>query len=431
MGVSGSTVSRTTFVRDLSGVAIDPSSAPLARALTAAGVDPAQLTAIAGKDGKISGSTELGKLYGLVDGFDKNGSGTSFQARDAGGTLTTSGAAHEALKTEVASLRALANASPTGAQLNKNLGVGTAKNPAIDTHAMSPELTGALSKAGVSEADFKAAAGPDGRFTSKGDYARLHGLLDRADGAVDGKATGKTRDATTGALSDTPVGALTTALGNETTRNAALPENAQPGTKSAPTQPALTVAADATTVDAKDQKPVSVTVPYINQFSLYPDDPAKGGKACFEAATKQTTQSLATSKTAGKLAGADEAIQVAYAEDGNGRTATNPTQARVAREYIDTQLDKGRPAMVGVSYSDDAYNTDKMTDHFITISGRGYDADGKVYYTFKDPGAGGAYAEGKLYVDQATGKLFKEGDKKGGYVQNADYEVTQVRTYTD
>jgi len=422
-------VSRGTFIRDLSGVAIDPQSEPLKKALAAQGVDPAQLTALAGKDGKISGGTELNALFNFVDGFDKNGSGNSFAARDASAAPTKSAAVHDALASEVASLRAVANASPSAAQLSSTLGVGTSKHPVIDTRTASPALSAALGKAGIAQADFQAAAGADGRFTSAADYNRLHALLDRADGATDGKATGKTRDATTGALSDTAVGGLQTALASEATQNAALPENARPGTKSAPPQPALTVAADAATVATADQKPVRVNVPYINQFSLHPGDPEKGGKACFEAATQQTNQSLAASKIPAKMS--SEPIQVAYAEDARGRTATDPAQAAAARAYVDTQLDKGRPVLAGVSYADNAYNPDQMTDHFITISGRGYDADGKVFYSYKDPGAGGAYAEGKLYVDQATGKMFKEGDKKGGYVQNADYEVTQVRTYTD
>jgi len=43
------------------------------------------------------------------------------------------------------------------------------------------------------------------------------------------------------------------------------------------------------------------------------------------------------------------------------------------------------------------------------------------------PGDGGR--EGRLYVDAATGKLFKEGDHLTDFVRSSDYEVTQVRTY--
>jgi hypothetical protein len=80
-----------------------------------------------------------------------------------------------------------------------------------------------------------------------------------------------------------------------------------------------------------------------------------------------------------------------------------------------------------VSYSDQAYNIDKLTDHFVTIDKRGYDSQNRLYYEYKDPGHGGRV--GRLYVDEDTGKLFKQGDHKGPYVHNADFEVTQVRTY--
>lgn len=43
-------------------------------------------------------------------------------------------------------------------------------------------------------------------------------------------------------------------------------------------------------------------------------------------------------------------------------------------------------------------------------------AEGRLYYTFKDPGAGAAYQDGKLYVNEKSGKLFKEGDYLGPYV---------------
>ncbi len=55
------------------------------------------------------------------------------------------------------------------------------------------------------------------------------------------------------------------------------------------------------------------------------------------------------------------------------------------------------------------------------------DEKGRLYYEYKDPGDGGR--TGRLYVDKDTGKLFKEGDKKTGFVGSADYEFTQVRTY--
>jgi len=44
----------------------------------------------------------------------------------------------------------------------------------------------------------------------------------------------------------------------------------------------------------------------------------------------------------------------------------------------------GHPVLVGVDHTnfrENAYNTDKTTDHFIVIIGRGYQKD-KAYYLF-------------------------------------------------
>ncbi len=426
-----SPISRSSFIRDLGGAPIDVTNmpAPLVKALAAQGIAPTDLAAVAGKDGKISGSYELNKLFDFVDSFDKNGSGNSFAAQGDGGVPTKSGAVHDALKAEIATARAVANASQSHAAFATGLGVGTTKHPVIDTHNMSKGLTDAFKAAGI---DPRTAAGVDGRIDSKADWQRLHGLLDAADGSADGKATSKTRDAAGGVV-DSPIAGLRSAIDGEVKSNAAKPEYMKPGSKPAPEQTPLDVSTDALKVAPGDQKPpVALNVPYKFQFDLYPGDDVKGGKACFEAATLQANthnQSKFKAADRPKLAGGDEAIQVAYAEDADGRVAVDPNQAKVARAYIDEQLDKGRPLLVGVSYADDSYNADKMTDHFVTISGRGYDADGRLYYTYKDPGAGAAYQDGRFYVDQATGKLFKQGDQKGNYVQHSDYELTQVRTY--
>lgn len=427
-----SNVSRATFIKDLSGAPIDVTNMPqsLVTALAAQNVKPEDLAKIAGKDGKISGAAELGKLFDFVDGFDKSGAKRAFAVQDATGAPTPSGAIHDALKAEVAAGRAVANASQSLGGFQKTLGVGTNAHPVIDTNNLSPDLSAAFKAAGL---DPQALAGKDGRIDSKSDFKRLHEALDKADGSADGKASAKTRDAS-GAVVDSPIGALRAAIDKEISANAAKPEYAKPGTKAAPEQTPLTVAADAMKVPPADQKPVALDVPYKFQYSLYPGDKKKGDKACFEAATKQCTAHNDKNfkpKDRPKLAGAEDAIQMAYAEDSNGRVAVDKGQAEIGRKYIDEQLDAGRPVLVGVSYQDDKYNNDKMTDHFVTISGRGYDAEGRLYYTFKDPGAGAAYQDGKLYVDEKSGKLFKEGDNLGPYVQHSDYEVTQVRTYSN
>ncbi|MFO0725262.1 MAG: hypothetical protein U1E65_15880 [Myxococcota bacterium] len=423
-------ISRSSFLKDLSGAPIDVSQMPqsLVKALAAQDIRPEDLAKIAGRDGKISGNAELGKLFDFVDSFDNNGSNRSFVATDASGAPTKSGALYEALKAEVAASRAVANASQSRPAFNKSLGVGTERHPVIDTNNMSPGLQDAFARVGI---DPKQATGIDGRIDSAADWKRLHRMLDAADGSKDGKVTSKVRDAS-GAVVDSPIGELRRAIDAEVEANTKKNEYISPGSRRAWEQKPLRIESDALKVPESEQKPVDLDVPYKFQYSLYPGDKAKGDKACFEAATLQCTahnEANFKKKERPKLAGPEEALQVAYAEDKNGRVLVDPTQARIARSYIDAQLEAGRPVVVGVSYSAAGYNNDRMTDHFVTISGRDYDAQGRLYYTYKDPGAGTDYQDGKLYVDAKTGKMFKEGDQAGGYVQHLDYEVTQVRTY--
>ncbi len=65
--------------------------------------------------------------------------------------------------------------------------------------------------------------------------------------------------------------------------------------------------------------------------------------------------------------------------------------------YLNSELEKGYPVMVGVDYEFDRKiklksgkidypNTDETTDHFIVIVGRKYDDKGDLYYLFYDVG---------------------------------------------
>jgi hypothetical protein len=206
----------------------------------------------------------------------------------------------------------------------------------------------------------------------------------------------------------------------------------KPGSIANEDQPRLTINNNALTVpDSERKKNVNLRMKGIGQFSLHPGDKAAGNKACFEAAEKQANDFNAEHHKNRnlKLNGPSQAIQIGYQEDKNGRLKADPTQAKIAKEYIDKCLDKKLPVLVGSSHETARINNDKMTDHFVTIHGRGYDSDGKLFYRYKDPGDGGR--EGKLYVDQQTGKLFKQGSNPDNflYVDEADYEITQVRTY--
>jgi hypothetical protein len=189
----------------------------------------------------------------------------------------------------------------------------------------------------------------------------------------------------------------------------------------------LKVANDALVVDVKDRKPaVNLSVKGKDQFDF-----EDGETACFKAATHQCEQF--NKKQFGTKApeletNANQHIQVAYAEDKKGKVVVDKDQLKIGHAYIDNTLDKGYPVNVGISHEDNNINYDKMTDHFVTIYGRGHDDKGRLYYDFKDPGNGGR--DGRLYVDKTTGKFFKEGaDPKSGYVVDHDWEMTKVQTY--
>lgn len=294
----------------------------------------------------------------------------------------------------------------------------------IDTNHLSPELKQKLQDLKVSEADLKKLAGVDGQLKGS-ELKKLFELVDGFDGKKDKKVqlTDDTGQPTSAAQ-------LNQALLDEVKANRSQAQYAKPGTKAAPKQTALTVDANALTVDAKDRLPdVNLSVKGQSQFDYADKHGLDGDTACFPTAVSQceTYNKKTFGKAAPKLNGADQTIQIAYAEDKKGRLAIDPTQAKIAREYIDKALDAGYPVLIGASYADKNYNHDKMTDHFVSIDRRGYDDKGRLFYEYKDPGDGGR--TGRLYVDKDTGKLFKEGDHKTGYVGSADYEITQVRTY--
>ncbi len=311
-------------------------------------------------------------------------------------------------------------------ELSSNHGV-------VDTNNMSNELKGALKEAGIGEAELKRMAGPDGQIKGK-EFQKLYHAVDRFDHR-NPKSFQSDYQIDVGACQPkyglTKEGKLYDALKGEVDRNRLEARYARPGIREAEAQPELKVRENALTVPEGDRKPnVKLRMKGVDQYDLHPDDKAKGDKACLEAATKQCNDynTKVRGNRAPKLNGQADSIQVAYQEDKEGRLKADPTQAKLAREYIDKCLDKKLPVVVGTSYGDNAYNRDKLTDHFVTIHGRSYDEQGRTFYEFKDPGDGGA--SGRLYVDKDTGKLFKERTKENPrWVSEADYEVTQVRTY--
>jgi len=205
-------------------------------------------------------------------------------------------------------------------------------------------------------------------------------------------------------------------------------EGTQPAAKPATQKPA-------TEVDLKDTTPVKpaasgpatqVKVPYYSQFEAG-HGYTPSNTACFKAATAMAAAAGAT------VTGPGNRIQVGLSENGKGQLVVDSKKAAEGQRYIDGQLDKGKPVVVGVSHKDANYNADGLTDHFVTITGRGVDEKGRTYYTFHDPGTKNASKgqdtnpNNRFYVDDKTGNLYRPGQEANGYVTDRRYEVAMVR----
>lgn len=294
----------------------------------------------------------------------------------------------------------------------------------IDPDNLGADLAKKLGDLGISAADLKKIAGADGRLRSSADFKKLFALVDGFDGAAD-----KRLALTDGSKAPTVAGQLNQALLDEVKTNLGFAQYAT-GSRRVAKQPELKVIANALVVDPKDQmSAVSLPMKGLDQTVYGPPLGLDGQEACMRTAVAQAEQYLAKAlgRNAPTLNPHNDSIQVAYAEDDDGRIQPDAAQLKLGRDYIDKSLDVGYPVVIGVSYGTHVENHDKLTEHFVTIHKRGYDKDGRQFYEFKDPGNSGA--TGRLYVDKDTGKLFKEGDHKSGYVVSLDYELTQVRTW--
>jgi peptidoglycan hydrolase-like protein with peptidoglycan-binding domain len=152
-----------------------------------------------------------------------------------------------------------------------------------------------------------------------------------------------------------------------------------------------------------DGRTTTANAPWISQFD--PRVPGAGDTACYRACREMM-------RAAGVNipAGTGNRIQVANSEDANGQVRTTRAQTDQARSYIDQQLAAGKPVTVGVSHKNANYNQDGITDHFVVITGRGTDAQGRQYYTY----------------DQNSGNLVHQGSVASGYVVNRHTELSMV-----
>ncbi|MFC5045931.1 hypothetical protein ACFSTE_20430 [Aquimarina hainanensis] len=109
-------------------------------------------------------------------------------------------------------------------------------------------------------------------------------------------------------------------------------------------------------------------------------------------------------------------IQVALEEteaDGSYTTTTPIAEnTKTGIDYLDQELEKGNPILVGVRHTykqvkktkgfKHEQNHDKSTDHFVIIVGRGYENE-KRYFLFYEEGtsnsANGQHDQNRLYVN--------------------------------
>lgn len=172
--------------------------------------------------------------------------------------------------------------------------------------------------------------------------------------------------------------------------------------------------------------PVNVRTPFYSQFEGG-HGYTPGNTACFRAATAMARDAGAT------VLGPADRIQVATSEATDGSVTVDPTRMTQGRSYIDSELEAGRPVVVGVSHKA-GYNgnVDRLTDHFVVVTGRGTNPDGSTYYTFNDPATRHATIGSDTRVENrfqvgADGGLYRDMANETSYLTQKDTWVSMVR----
>ncbi|AKQ69541.1 Membrane-bound lytic murein transglycosylase D precursor [Myxococcus hansupus] len=220
----------------------------------------------------------------------------------------------------------------------------------------------------------------------------------------------------------------TTALPAEVPIPRPRPENLTSGTTTAAESATPTDFNDTAVIaPAGDRPAVQTGAKWISQYDGSQVERA-GDVACFRAVQAMAAQSGVT------VTGPGNRIQVATGDATGGGVTVDRAAAQRGLNYIDSQLDAGKPVGVGVNHrpGQNSDNVDGITDHFVLITGRGVDEQGRTYYTFHDPATNhrdrGADTNpnNRFYVDQDSGKMYREGPTTGP-VALRHFEVTMVR----
>src|SRR5690606_32997433 len=107
----------------------------------------------------------------------------------------------------------------------------------------------------------------------------------------------------------------------------------------------------------------------------------------------------------------------------DGVLDVNSSSKSEALDIIHRTLEAGNPVVVGLDYQPGHKgNSDKTTEHYVVIVGRGKDKNGTEYFRFYDN-------TGQLYTDESNKFILNEDgvlEYNSGNWRN-DYKVTQVR----
>jgi hypothetical protein len=177
-------ITREQFVSSFQGRSIDLNnmSPELRKDLAAAGISAAELKQIAGADGVIQGSDELGKLFKELDTLDRDGSYKTFVTSDASGKTTQAGELLNDLRAEVEKNRL-------------RTPVGPAKTPAAPPAPPPAATAAATAPKPATKSD------PDGRALA-GRGAQGVGQKEQGPGRAQSPASSSITAVTTGNFKD-------------------------------------------------------------------------------------------------------------------------------------------------------------------------------------------------------------------------------------
>lgn len=125
--------------------------------------------------------------------------------------------------------------------------------------------------------------------------------------------------------------------------------------------------------------------------------------------------------------------QLLEKKEGNyvNRTIDPVSNYRKAIDCINRHLDAGRPIIVGIAYDINSNVNEGVTDHFVVITGRGFDTGkGQYYFTYMDPGYGESgrgcsVTENRLYFQTPNSTPSLIDNHAGAY--DYKFRVSQVR----